>query len=266
MTFDMPPWTNRLLDALARWRDDAVAAAVFLTRLPIARFASPETGLLARSMRAFPLVGVGIGLIGWAGYALAAALGLPLAIAALLALLATVLATGALHEDGLADTADGFGGGGDPARKLAIMRDSRSGAFGVIALVFSLTLRGAALAALADLSSSAVGLALIAAHAASRAAIPVVMRNLEAARGDGLGASAGQPDDAAILWCLGLGALAALICLGPGRGLVAVIVTAAAVALFAALARRQIGGYTGDVLGAVQQIGEIAMLLSAASA
>jgi adenosylcobinamide-GDP ribazoletransferase len=253
------------VSTLAELRDDVLAAASFLTRLPVARFASPDTGLLARSMRAFPIVGIAVGLIGWAVFALAGALALPAAIAALLALVATVLTTGALHEDGLADTADGFGGGEDRARKLIIMHDSRNGAFGIIALIFSLALRGAALAALAA-SGIGVGLALIAAHVVSRAALPIIMRQLVPARSDGLGASAGQPDDGAIAWCLGIGMIAALLCLGPTRGLLALVVTAAAVALFAALARRQVGGYTGDVLGAAQQIGEITMLLTAAAA
>src|SRR5277367_87736 len=176
MRFDAPS-AHSVLTALFGIRDDVIAAASFLTRLPVARFTSPDTGLLARSMRAFPLIGIAVGLVGWAAFALAAALGLPAAVASLLALLATVLTTGALHEDGLADTADGFGGGEDSARKLAIMRDSRNGAFGIIALVFSLALRGAALVALAA-SSLGVGLALVAAHVVSRAALPIVMRFL----------------------------------------------------------------------------------------
>ena len=260
MSSDAPTPTDRVLDALIQWRNDLVAGAAFLTRLPVHRFASHETGLLARSMRAFPLVGIAVGLIGWAAFALAGALGLP-AASALLTVLATVLATGGLHEDGLADTADGFGGGDSAERKLQIMRDSRSGAFGVLALIFSIALRSAALAGIA-----AVGPALIAAHAVSRAALPVVMRRLDPARADGLGASAGQPDDAAVLWCLAIAAIVALGCLGILRGLLALVIVAVLLGLFATLARRQIGGYTGDVLGAAQQIGEIAMLLCALTA
>ena len=258
---DAPPPTDRALDALIQWRNDLVAGAAFLTRLPVHRFASHETGLLARSMRAFPLVGIAVGLIGWAVFALAGALGLPVALSALLAVLATVLATGGLHEDGLADTADGFGGGDTAARKLQIMRDSRSGAFGVLALIFSIALRSAAIAGIA-----AVGPALIAAHAISRAAMPVLMRRLDPARTEGLGASAGQPDDAALLWCLAIAVIVALGCLGILRGLLALVIVAVLLGLFAMLARRQIGGYTGDVLGAAQQIGEIAMLLCALAA
>src|SRR6185437_5843105 len=138
MAFAAPDWKDAMLAALAAWRDDAAAAACFLTRLPLAGFASAETGLPARSMRAFPVVGILVGLVGWAAFA----------IAAVLAVAATVLVTGALHEDGLADTADGLGGGTDRARKLAIMRDSRTGAYGVLALVLSVALRAGALSVL----------------------------------------------------------------------------------------------------------------------
>jgi adenosylcobinamide-GDP ribazoletransferase len=261
MSSDAPTPADHGLDALIRWRDDVVASTMFLTRLPVGWLAPTEPAPLSRSMRAFPLVGIIVGLIGWAAFALAGALGLPATLAALLAVLATVLVTGALHEDGLADTADGFGGGGNAERKLAIMRDSRSGAFGVLALIFSVALRSAAIAVLA----ATAGPALVAAHAVSRATLPVLMRRLDPARSDGLGAGAGQPDDAAVLWCLAIAIIVALVALGFARGVLALVIVAALLGLFAALARRQIGGYTGDVLGAAQQIGEIVMLLSAAA-
>lgn len=255
MSFDTRSWATG-------WRDDVLASGSFLTRLPLDRLAPLESGLLARSMRAFPLIGVVVGLIGWAVFAIAARLGLPAMAVALITLAATVLVTGGLHEDGLADTADGFGGGSDSERKLAIMWDSRSGAYGVMALIFSLGLRGAALAAL---TVPAAGLALIAAHAVSRAAMPLMMRFLTPARPDGLGASAGQPDDAAQAWCLGIALVVALLCFGMSRGIVALVVAAIAVAAIGIVAKRQIGGYTGDVLGAAQQVAEIAVLLTAAA-
>jgi adenosylcobinamide-GDP ribazoletransferase len=262
MDLDIAAWKDSARSALAGWWDDFVATARFLTRLPLAGLSSAHTGLLARSMRAFPLVGVVVGLAGWAAFAVADGIGLPSMATALLALVATVLVTGALHEDGLADTADGLGGGEGRAGKLAIMRDSRSGAYGVLAVVFSVALRAAALAVL---TTPRVGAALVAAHAVSRAGLPIVMRWLEPARDDGLGASAGQPDDSAVAWCLGIAIVVALLCLGFGPGLVAIIVAAAAMAGLAGLAQRQIGGYTGDVLGFFQQIGEIVMLLAAAA-
>src|SRR5882757_7263051 len=126
MDFDAEAWKVETRAALAQWRDDFVAAARFLTRLPLAGFASPQSATagrpLAAAMRAFPLVGILVGLVGWAVFSLADALGLPATIGALLAVAATVALTGALHEDGLADTADGFGGSVERTRKLAIMR------------------------------------------------------------------------------------------------------------------------------------------------
>src|SRR5204863_1906899 len=107
------------------------------------------------------------------------------------AVTAGIALTGALHEDGLADTADGFGGGRDRDDKLRIMRDSRQGSFGVVALVLSIALRAAALGTIGE--PIHVTLALIAAHAASRGVLPVLMHVLTPARPDGLGASAGRP-------------------------------------------------------------------------
>src|SRR5579864_5025125 len=124
------------------WPDDLLIAAAFLTRMPIPTPAVLP-GRLAQASWAFPLVGVGVGLLGGLAYAFAAWLGLPTLAAALIAVAGTAALTGALHEDGLADTADGFGGGATPEAKLTIMRDSRNGAYGVLALIFSVALRAA---------------------------------------------------------------------------------------------------------------------------
>ncbi len=245
------------------WRDDIFLALGFLTRLPLGAAPDRALGSLAQASWAFPLVGVLIGVLGALAFKVAALLGLPTLVAAFIAILATILVTGGLHEDGLADTADGFGGGTDRESKLAIMRDSRSGAYGVLALLFSVGLRSAALAAIAG--GGSVLAALIAAHAVSRGALPLVLRGLEPARSDGLGAEAGRPEPT-IAWTAGvLGAIAALLALGLWSGLLALLFAGAAMALVAALARRQIGGYTGDVLGAIEQTGEIVVLLAAAS-
>jgi len=238
-----------------------VATAV-LTRVPVG-IAPPRHGEVARAAWAFAPVGAGIGGVAAAAWVAAALLGCGAAVSALLALLAAIAATGALHEDGLADTADGFGGGRDRAERLRIMRDSRHGTYGVLALVLSLALRGAALAALGDALHAA--LALIAAHAGSRALLAPAMRALSPARADGLGAAAGTPSRPRTAVALAGGTAIALGCLGPTQGAAALALAALAVAAAAALARRQIGGYTGDVLGAFQQVGEIVMLLVAAA-
>jgi adenosylcobinamide-GDP ribazoletransferase len=180
-----------------------------------------------------------------------------------LAVLATVVLTGALHEDGIADTADGLIGGHDRDQRLAIMRDSRHGTFGVVAIVLSVLLRAAALAEIGE--AVYVGLALIAAHAASRSALPVGMLALGPARADGLGATAGRPRTPLAIVALAIGLLVTLAALGPTRGAIAFGLAGAAVFTMGMLAHRRIGGYTGDVLGAFQQLGEIAMLLTAAA-
>ena len=241
-------------------------ATAVLTRLPVASrdiVEEPMEGAVAASSWAFPAVGAGIGMIAAVVLFVAMSLGLSEAPAALLALVAAGLITGALHEDGLADTADGLGGGRDREEKLAIMRDSRQGTYGILALILSIGLRGVAVAVIPGPIES--GLALIAAHAASRAALPVVMLWLAPARSDGLGALAGTPSMATALVAVAIGVFIALGMLGPLRGLVAILLAGLAVATTAALARRQIGGYTGDVLGACQQVGEIVMLLVAAA-
>src|ERR1700761_6834116 len=143
---------------------------------------------MARAQRAFPLIGAIIGLaIGIVDRCLLA-IGIPELAATALALGAGALLTGALHEDGLADVADGFGGGGDREKKLAIMRDSRIGTYGVLALLVSFV---AKCSALASLPMAEVIPALVAAHALARAVIPLVTINLPFARDDGLGKSAG---------------------------------------------------------------------------
>jgi adenosylcobinamide-GDP ribazoletransferase len=237
-------------------------ATAVLTRLPVAAQAAEE-GAVARASWAFPVVGAGIGMIAALVLFVAAAFGLGEAPAVLLGLVAAGLVTGALHEDGLADTADGFGGGHDRDAKLAIMRDSRQGTYGILALILSIGLRAVALAAIPGPIEA--GLALIAAHAAARAFLPAAMVVLKPARADGLGAMAGTPSELTALAALAIGILAALTLLGPVRGAAALILSGIAVAATAALARRQIGGYTGDVLGAIEQVGEIVMLLAAAA-
>lgn len=258
--------------------DDIRHCLAFLTRLPVPLpVEAAQPGALARAAWAFPLAGAVVG--GLAGLALQAAeaLGLDPLVGSFVAVAVAVLLTGGLHEDGLADVADGFGGGRERAGKLAIMRDSRIGSYGVLALVLSVGLRVSLLASLA--TSGDAALALIAAGALSRAAIVPVMATLLHARTDGLGVSAGRPKRVTAGAAVALGVILAGLALGPwGAGTwdaagpaVRTILAAAVAALLAAvgiaaLARRQIGGLTGDVLGTVQQAAEIAVLVVAAAA
>ena len=218
---------------------------------------------LADSAWAFPLVGAGIGGAAALALLLAQLVGLASWPAALLSVLAGIALTGALHEDGLADTADGFFGGRNREEKLAILRDSRHGTFGVLAIVMSVLLRAAALAGIGDVIHA--GLALIAAHAASRAALPAAMVGLAPARPDGLGAMAGTPRAGSAIAAALIGAAIALAALGPTRGAITLLLTGVIVFAVAEFARRQIGGYTGDVLGAFQQVAEIVILLAASA-
>ena len=238
-------------------------ALSFLTQLPLGPREPPAPGALARAMGMFPLVGVVVGGIGAATYVLAHQV-LPASVAALLAVAATMLATGGLHEDGLADTADGFGGGGDRDRKLAIMRDSRIGTFGVLAVVTGLGLRAACLAEIGG--SLPVAGALVAAHALARAAIPVAMQALAPARADGLGAAAGQPGPAQTGVAITLAVIVAGLALPASAALAALAGATIGCIVVVALAEAQIGGHTGDVLGAVEQSAETLALIGALAA
>lgn len=236
-------------------------AASFLTRVPLPPPEFAEGGL-APAMAAFPLVGAAIG--GVAGLVwLSADRLLPPLPAAVLAVLAGVVLTGALHEDGLADFADGLGARGGRQRRLEVMRDSRTGAFGALALGFSVLLRAVCLAAA---PSGLAGLgALVAAAALARAAMPAAMQVMGPARPDGLGASAGVPDASVAAAAAAVGLVAAIAGLGFAGALAAVVAGLAAAAVVVVLARRALGGFTGDVLGAVAQAVEMAVLLAAAS-
>ena len=251
------------LSPLRAWTDDLAAALRLLTRLPVPRHL-PVDPDGSRAGRAYPLVGLLIGSVGAAAFALAGFLGLPAVLCAPLALAATVAVSGALHEDGLADVADGFGGGGDRDRKLAIMRDSRIGTYGVLALLLSAGLRVAALAALGAPALGApapVAAALPAVHALARALLPAVMLGLPLARRDGLAAATGKPRARDVFAALGLGIGAVWLLWGLGIALLLFAVAAAVAAGLSWLARRQVGGYTGDVLGAVEQAVETVLLL-----
>jgi adenosylcobinamide-GDP ribazoletransferase len=220
-------------------------------------------------MRAFPLAGAVIGAA--AGLVLVAltATGLPGLAAAGLTLAILAFLTGGLHEDGLADTADGFGGGHDRDSKLAIMRDHHIGTYGVMALILGLFIKAACLASLAQGSIGAVIGLLAASGALSRALIVWLMASTPPARNDGLAHGVGQPSDFTARNALLLGSIIAILLLLVTVGLVPALVILVAGALAAGLVRflalRQIGGHTGDICGALQFLAETAMIAAAAS-
>jgi adenosylcobinamide-GDP ribazoletransferase len=240
---------------------DLKVAVLFSTRLPLVHAMQVEGGDVARASWALPVAGAVVGGLGAAVYWFIYTLGFEPLICATLAIVATLGVTGGLHEDGLADTADGFGGGPTAERKLEIMRDSLIGTYGACALVLSILLRVASLAALAE--PAVVAPALIAAHVAARATLPIFMRLTPSARVDGLSAGAGRPtlDNAVIAGLIGAGTLA--LALSVTGAAISVVVLAAALACMVWLSMRQIGGQTGDVVGALEQVGELLVLLVA---
>jgi adenosylcobinamide-GDP ribazoletransferase len=234
--------------------DELRLAFQLLTRLPAGRIDGEPPALAATSW-AWPLVGIAVGLISALTCGLAFGLGLSAHMAAILALSAGFVATGAMHEDALADLADGFGGGRDRATKLEIMRDSRIGTYGVVALIAAVGLRATGIAESAEAGSAT--LALIGIAAASRAVLPLALVKMPAARSDGLGRLAAGEDPAPAIAAALLG-FVCLLPLGFGTALLLAFVMGLAALILAGIAMRQIGGQTGDVLGAMQQTAEVA--------
>ncbi len=244
------------------WRDIALVIT-FLTRLSV-----PITGHanrpLASAAWAFPIAGILTGGVGGSVFYGAVLLGTPLLIAVTLGLAASTLLSGGLHEDGLADVTDGFGGGVTREKKLEIMHDSRIGAYGVLALIFSVVLRIAALVAIAQQAGMQAVFAVFPAAAVfSRGMLPAVMAVLPNARADGLSKGAGRPGVAGVIISLSFGVMGAVLPFHSSYQTVVISVLGAVGAVFVLclIAKRQIGGQTGDVIGAAQQIGEIAFLV-----
>lgn len=235
---------------------DIRAAVTFLTRLPV----GGRHRALDACAWAFPIAGIAVGVAGGAVFWLAGWAGLPPWIVAFLTLTATALVTGALHEDGLADAADGLGAGGTVDRKLEIMRDSRIGGYGALALMLVTGIKAAAIASFLPGLSGAT--AILAVHILSRAVLPSVMAALPPASASGVAASVGRPGSAAAALSLVLGTVGTVALIGPCAGAVAIaaaIGTALAVAL---LLKRALGGYNGDTIGLLEQLSEIAIMLA----
>lgn len=253
---------------------DLAACLRFYSRLPLPRFPGEPDPHAVPDFRTIPRMLPLAGLILALPPALVLLAGwwidLGPFVAATLAVAVAVMLTGALHEDGLADVADGFGGGATPERRLEIMKDSRIGAYGGVALVLALALRIGALATLLDRVDAGAAVALVLAAALSRTAALAPMVLLDPARRDGAAAAVGRPGHPALMvagtLAFALALLAALLGL-PFGGIVLMLVLSGLGALaVTALARRRIGGQTGDVIGACQQVAEIAALLGLVAA
>lgn len=239
-----------------------LVAQQFLTRLPTPDWVDYEPGDLARSARYFPLVGLVVGGLAALIWLIFAPI-LPSAIAAGLAIAALILITGALHEDGFADCCDGLGGGASREKALEIMRDSRIGAYGAIGLVMVIGFRWAGLATL-DMMEGA--LALVLAPVLARSAMVLLLTFGSYARPEGAAADVkGGVTKPEFGIALAISTLVAIATAGP-IGLVALATVLIAAALWLAWLTHRLGGYTGDGLGAVEQIAQIIVLLCLAAA
>ncbi|KEO54847.1 adenosylcobinamide-GDP ribazoletransferase [Thioclava pacifica] len=243
---------------IARRVREAHLALVLLTRLPLPRLRDPVPSIGAAAW-AFPLAGLAVALIAAAIGLICLALNLPAPLVAGFCIAAQVLATGALHEDGLADFADGLWGGTTPERRLEIMRDSRIGSYGTIALILGLGLRWQALAALAG-HPTVMCLALVTTAMSSRSGASILLATIPAARSDGLGHNARDAGKKSAIIATFFPILALLgiaVYAGPLVLPLMFIMTGVTLWLVSRLARARLGGQTGDVLGATQQLIEI---------
>lgn len=238
-----------------------LSAVEFLTRLPIPGWVGWSDDRMIRASRYFALVGALIGLAGGVVWWTAVQV-LPPTLAAGLTLLVTTILTGALHEDGLADCADGLGGGKTGSEALDIMRDSRVGSYGAMSLVFSIGLRWAALSALSPVAGVFV---LAMAGGIGRALMVPATALANYARHEGVGTGiAGGAKPIEIAAAMGTALLLAIA--GGWAGLLALALAISVASGFLIYMTRRVGGYTGDGLGTIAQLGEIAVMVTLAGA
>lgn len=247
------------------WRQTRLllCAVQFLTRIPTPPLKGFQPDWITRAARYFPLVGQSVGAISAGAFLLGSSVWGP-GVAAVLAVGLGLLVTGAFHEDGLADTADGLGGGQTAGRRLEIMKDSRIGTYGVCALVVALGLK---IAALATLPVEIGALALLAAHGVGRAAAVVAMRVTPYAPSGEAGKWKPTPmgvRTSEVIVALIIAIWPLLLLPAPAAGL-GVAFGAVAALILARMAVRLIGGHTGDVLGAIEQVFEVGFLLGLAA-
>ncbi len=242
--------------AISAW--DIPLALVLLTRLPMPKLPQRLIDRQAQAVWAFPVVGLIVGALASAAIWIALHLGLSPFVSASLGVTVLIATTGAMHEDGLADTFDGLWGGFTAERRLEIMKDSHIGTYGVLALVICQLLRVSAIATL--IGAGWVG-GVVAACLFSRALMPALMRLLPNARKSGLSHSVGAPKSNAV-WIGLLLALALILSLLGTNAVLPMICAITMAVAVALIAKAHIGGQTGDILGATQQLSEVAFLLA----
>lgn len=242
-------------DIFPKFLVEIFLAFALLTRLPIPRLPESAFDRTGRAVWAYPLVGAVLGgLAVLVGTATLAA-GLPVAIAAALALITIMVTSGAMHEDGLADVADGFWGGQTQVRRLEIMKDSQIGTYGTLALICIVGVRWIATAGLLVVAPASIVVCAV----ASRASMPFLMNTLPHARDNGLSHSVGRPQMTTVLAGMALALVISIVLVGTNAALVVLVATAVPW-LIKPIAHRKINGQTGDVLGATQQISETVAL------
>jgi len=242
--------------------DDILIAFSLLSRLPVPVDHELAGKRGACATWAYPIVGLVLGLIAGIIGTTLHWFGAPTGIAAIAALGSLVILTGGMHEDGLADCADGFGGAMEKDQRLTIMKDSRIGAFGAVALVLFIMARASGMDSLIHLSFIAP---LMAVGAASRLPMILAMYAMPNAREGGLSSSIGTPPETAIGIAITLTLVICFICIG-WAGIFVFAWAMIAAGVMATLAHKAIGGKTGDVLGAIQQWAEVGALGAAVAA
>ena len=226
----------------------------FFTRLPVPVWVGHSQEALEHSTRYFPAVGLVVGALGALVFILASLIW-PVTLAVMASMTATLTITGVFHEDGWSDMVDGFGGGWEKARILQIMKDSRIGSFGAVALAMMLIVKSMTLL---EIGITLLPAALVAGHAFSRFCATLVLRFLDYARDEGKAKPLATSIGTGELVFAALCALLPLALLPPLQAIPAVLLALLATLGLARMYRRALGGYTGDCLGAVQQLSEVA--------
>lgn len=261
------PPPHKALDKsmLRRLAEELGLAFSLLTRFPLPRFEVRTTANLSSAFWAYPLAGAVVGLAGALVFTTISALGLSPWPATLAALTAMALATGGFHEDGLADFWDGLGGGQTREAKLEIMRDSRIGTYGFLALFLALAMSAALYVEIAK-TADVAALAMIATATLARAAIAVPLFALKPARPEGLAVAAERPTVVVTAVAVISAVLVAMILMGPGLATAMILGALAGSGLTTWLSSSYLRGYTGDVLGASAATAALFGLLGAAAA
>jgi adenosylcobinamide-GDP ribazoletransferase len=242
---------------------DVAAALGLLTRLPVRVDPASAMARGARAAWAWPVAGLVVGIIAASAGALSLWFGLGPGLTACIVIAAQVIVTGAMHEDGLADSADGLWGGWTVDRRLEIMKDSRIGTYGVVALSLSLLMRWVALSTLIGIDQ--LWMPVLLGAVVSRVPMLALMVWLPAARTGGLSQGVGRPPVQTLWLALGCAAVTGMVLAG-SSAIPAAIVAGIITLIWGLIARAKIGGQTGDILGASQQLTEIAVLCVLVSA